>query len=194
MTRLYTRHGDDGTTGLYGGRRVDKHDPRVEAFGAVDEANCALGLAATAMIQQPALTELADILSPLQSLLFDLGADLCTPEDSPARRHIRPIRAYHVEAIERTIDAVCEHLPPLKAFILPGGCEAAARLHHARAVARRAERAVVALSRHEPLNPQVVIWLNRLSDLLFAMARRANQLAGVADVPWAADRLNTDEP
>lgn len=179
---LYTRTGDDGTTGLYGGGRTTKDAIRVEAFGTVDELNSALGLAATTCEQ----AELSRIIAVLQPRLFDLGADLCTPLDAHAPKEVR-ITPRHVEELENLIDEVAGKLEPLKTFVLPGGCELAARLHLARTVCRRAERLIVALAHNEPVGEGVVPYINRVSDLLFAMARRANQLAGVDDVPWTAE-------
>lgn len=179
--KLYTKQGDDGKTSLFGGQRVGKDSPRVESYGMVDELNAALGLASTASDQE----EISQVLAALQNQLFDLGAVLCTPPDT-SPKHIKPITAAHIMEIEQVIDRVCAPLPPLKNFILPGGCELAARLHLARCICRRAERAIVGLSHRERVAPEVVVWINRLSDLLFALARRANQLAGVEDVIWSA--------
>ncbi len=183
--KLYTRTGDDGSTGLYGGARTTKDALRVEAYGTVDELNSALGVAA--VVCQDA--QLADILTRLQSRLFDLGADLCTPNDAGKLPHEVRITPAHVTELEGLIDTVSGQLPPLKTFILPGGCELAARLHLARTVSRRAERCIVALAHAEPVGEGVVPYINRVSDLLFAMARRANQQAGVDDVPWVAQDI-----
>jgi cob(I)alamin adenosyltransferase len=177
--KLYTRTGDDGSTGLFGGKRVSKDAPRVDAYGTVDELNSALGLAAAAC----PFDELTQIIARLQPELFEIGSNLCTPAGSH-NKHIPPITPAHIEAMEKAIDAVCAPLPPMKHFVLPGGTELASRLHMARCICRRAERLIVALGRDEPLDPLVVTYMNRLSDLLFAMSRRANQLAGVEDVPW----------
>lgn len=177
--KLYTRGGDDGTTGLFGGRRVFKDDPRVETFGCVDELNSALGLARSACD----FDELSIILDQVQPELFEIGANLCTPHGT-VNRHIPPITPCHIERLENSIDEICAPLAPMRHFILPGGSELASRLHLARCVCRRAERVVVSLGKIEPLDALVVIYLNRLSDLLFAMARRANQLAGGEDVAW----------
>jgi len=181
--KLYTRTGDDGSTGLYGGQRTTKDALRVEAYGTVDEFNSALGMAGAACDDD----ELSAIIHRVQSRLFDLGADLCTPLDATKVRHQVRITPAHVTELEGLIDAVTAKLPPLRTFILPGGCELAARLHVARTIARRAERRIVALAHAEPVGEGVVPYVNRLSDLLFAMGRRANQLAGVDDVPWIAD-------
>jgi cob(I)alamin adenosyltransferase len=177
--KLYTRRGDDGGTDLSAGKRTTKTDPRIAAIGDADETNAAIGLAVCAC--QPG--ELKDTLLGLQRRLFDLGADLATPDPvDPAKpRRITPT---HIEQLELQIDAICADLPPMKHFVLPGGCELAARLHLARTVCRRAERACVALQGQDPEIGNTVIYLNRLSDLLFALARLANQQAGVDDVPW----------
>lgn len=180
--KLYTRTGDAGQTGLYGGDRVDKDAVRVEAYGTVDELNASLGLAVAACAD----ASLGRMLTDLQSRLFDLGADLCTPAEAKVSRQVR-IGARHIAELEQWIDAVCADLPPLKTFVLPGGTELAARLHLARTIARRAERRVVTLSRSEPVGEHVLAYLNRINDLLFALARQANHVAGVADVPWQAE-------
>ncbi|MDE2730637.1 MAG: cob(I)yrinic acid a,c-diamide adenosyltransferase [Bacteroidota bacterium] len=177
--KVYTRTGDDGSTGLFGAGRVAKDHARIEAIGAVDETNAALGAAHAAAADQPQLQQL---LYELQYALFDAGADLATPLKS--RTKTRRITIGHTSGLEKAIDDLNESLDPLKHFVLPGGCELAARLHWARVVCRRAERRVVTLSRHENLNQQVVIFLNRLSDTLFVLARRANLGANVPDTCW----------
>ena len=168
LNKIYTRTGDDGTTGLVDGTRRAKHDPRFEAVGAVDEANSVLGWT----IQ--ALDEAVDLVR-VQNDLFDLGADLATPgEDfAPSEMVLRIVPA-QVEWLEQKIDAANEGLEPLRSFILPGGSEAAARLHVARTAARRAERAMTALAAAEPVNPAALQYINRLSDYLFVLARAAN--------------------
>lgn len=174
LNRIYTRTGDAGTTGLADGSRIAKTDPRMIAIGEVDEANSALGLAIVALGDHP----LAATLMRVQNDLFDLGADLATPVgiDGALR-----IVASQVERLEGDIDALNEHLAPLTSFILPGGSAAAAALHLARAVTRRAERAAVAIA--DSANPQALAYLNRLSDLLFCAARAVNK-NGSADVLW----------
>ena len=168
LNRIYTRTGDDGTTGLVDGSRRAKHDPRFEAVGAVDEANSVLGWAMLA------LDETAD-LARVQNDLFDLGADLATPgEDFEPTDMVLRIVPDQVEWLEQRIDSVNERLEPLRSFILPGGSEAAARLHIARTAARRAERAMTALAAAEPVNPAALAYVNRLSDYLFVLARAAN--------------------
>jgi cob(I)alamin adenosyltransferase len=179
--KIYTRTGDDGTTGLFGNRRVPKDAPRVEAYGTLDEANALLGVALAA----GAPAELGAVLVDLQARLFDLGADLATPRgERPDPTYLTRIGPAHVAALEALIDRFEADLPPLANFILPGGTATAAHLHHARAVVRRGERALVALARAEDVGPEAVKFVNRLSDLLFVLARWANHAAGVADVPW----------
>jgi cob(I)alamin adenosyltransferase len=175
--KIYTRTGDDGTTGLYGGTRVTKHDPRVLAYGTVDEANCALGLART-LLREPDLDE---ALAEIQNALFDVGAELATPFDAPQREHISPIAASDVEWVEEVIDHFSNELEPLQSFILPGGDAAGAALHLARAVIRRAEREVTALGEQVEVSAELRSYLNRLSDLLFTLARVANMRAGVSE-------------
>ena len=177
LNRIYTRTGDDGTTGLVDGSRRAKHDPRFEAVGAVDEANSVLGWAVLAIDDAAALTR-------IQNDLFDLGADLATPGDdfAPSEMVLRIVPA-QADWIEARIDALNENLEPLRSFILPGGSEAAARAHIARAAVRRAERAIAALGEREPVNPAALAFVNRLSDYLFVLARAANA-AGEGDVLW----------
>lgn len=177
--RIYTRTGDSGETGLFGGERVPKDDLRVEAYGTVDETNAALGLAICAL---DASDSLAETLLQLQSELFVVGADLATPLPCEVPR----VTDAHVERLETLIDGFESELSPLTNFILPGGTAGASALHLARTIARRAERQVVALLRAEPetTNPATLRYLNRLADLLFVLARVANFRAGVADIPW----------
>jgi cob(I)alamin adenosyltransferase len=179
--KIYTKTGDDGTTGLFGDQRVPKDALRVEVYGTLDEANSILGLALAAGAPE----ELARVLLDLQSGLFDLGADLATPRgERPDPSYLRRIDDTHVERLERLIDRFEADLPPLANFILPGGTATAAHLHHARTVVRRAERALVTLGRAENTGPSARRFVNRLSDLLFVLARWANHAAGVSDVPW----------
>lgn len=176
--KLYTKRGDDGQTDLIGGIRVAKSHLRVAAYGCVDELNATLGLA-LALCENDAIRI---TLITAQGRLFDLGAQLATPDSKkPTAGRVKPD---HVTQIEHQIDAATENLPELRSFILPGGTDLAARLHLARTVCRRAEREAVALAEQEPVDPLVIVYLNRLADLLFALARQANHLAGVADVPW----------
>lgn len=179
--KLYTKTGDDGTTGLFGGERVLKSDARIEAYGTVDETNAAVGLAAAA-----ADGRIGEVLQSLQARLFDLGADLATPRGSKHEDKVRRINEADVTELEGLIDEFANQTPAITVFVLPGGTELAARLHVARTVARRAERTIVAFGASEDIGAEVVHWINRLSDLLFAMARFANHAAGVADVEWHA--------
>jgi cob(I)alamin adenosyltransferase len=179
LNRIYTRTGDDGTTGLVDGSRVPKHAARMEAIGAVDEANTALGFAVLALDGEAK----ADC-TRLQNDLFDLGADLATPGKDfvPSEMVLRIVPA-QAEWLERRIDALNEGLEPLRSFILPGGSEAAARVHLARAAVRRAERSITALAEVEPVNPAALAFVNRLSDYLFVLARAVNS-EGQGDVLW----------
>lgn len=182
-TRIYTRTGDSGETGLFGGQRVSKDDPRVEAYGTVDELNSLLGLARSWM----EWSDLADLLVQIQSDLFTLGADLATPEEADTTRGpvtVMRIAAERVEALESEIDRLEAELSPLTQFILPSGVPAAGYLHLARSVCRRAERRCVTLAHNAPFNPEILRYLNRLSDLLFVMARTVNRRRGVEDVTW----------
>lgn len=185
--KIYTKTGDTGETGLYGGSRVSKDDARVEAYGAVDELNCALGAARAALA--PDDSSLDALLGRVQSELFDLGAELATPPErmgTPLGARVPLASEARIAALEAEIDRVEESLAPLKTFILPGGTPAAAALHVARGVCRRAERRVVALARADTVRPEVLRYLNRLSDLLFVLARYANHSTGVPDVPWTS--------
>lgn len=176
--KIYTKTGDQGETGLFGGPRVRKDDPRIEAFGDIDELNAALGVARCESLEEP----LDRLLKAIQSELFDLGAQLASP--GPARPTAPHVTAAHIERLEQAIDEYDGKLPPLRAFILPGGVRAAALLHAARTICRRAERRVVTLSQQAEIADEAVIYLNRLSDLLFVLARAANQAAGQGDVLW----------
>ena len=186
LNKIYTRTGDDGSTGLVDGSRTAKHAARIEAIGAVDEANSALGLAICVL--DAGHDGVAD-LRRVQNDLFDLGADLATPKGAldgegfePGEMVLRIVDG-QVEWIERAIDTANETLEPLTSFILPGGSEAAARLHVARASVRKAERAMTALAELEPVNPAALHYINRLSDLLFVLGRTAND-HGKADITW----------
>ena len=182
---LYTGTGDDGSTGLFGGDRVGKDHPRVEAYGTVDEMNAWIGLAVAACDRdRPVHAQMLSILADVQTRLLDLGADLAAPMEQPQRAKVKPVTADHVKAAEGWIDEIDAGNEPLREFIVPGGTELAVRLHMARTVCRRAERRIVVLARIGDLNPQAIVYINRLSDLLFAMARRANTDAGVGDVLW----------
>jgi cob(I)alamin adenosyltransferase len=177
--RIYTRTGDDGSTGLLGPDRVSKHAPRVEAYGTVDELNAVLGRARATAPGHPLDPELARI----QAELFQCGAELATPDPAALARLTR-LADDAVSALESAIDRLEADLAPLTSFVLPGGAPLAAELHVARTVCRRAERRVVALAAVEPLEPRLVRYLNRLADLLFVMARWSNRHAGVEDVAW----------
>ncbi|HEU4411009.1 MAG TPA: cob(I)yrinic acid a,c-diamide adenosyltransferase [Polyangiaceae bacterium] len=178
--KIYTRTGDDGTTGLYGGDRVEKTDPRVEAYGTVDEANAAIGLARSARLSP----ELDAVLGRVQEDLFVLGAELACAPGKESKLRMRLLDGGDAGRLERAIDEAEAGLEPLKAFVLPGGSPAAAALHQARTVVRRAERRLLEAARVAPLRRELVVYLNRLSDLLFVFARRANHDALVPDVPW----------
>jgi cob(I)alamin adenosyltransferase len=180
LTRIYTRGGDKGKTSLGTGERVEKHSRRVSAYGAVDEANAAIGLA---RLHTAADAEADAMLARIQNDLFDLGADLCTPETTGETRERLRIVPAQVERLEREIDGMNAELAPLKSFILPGGTPAASYLHLARTVARRAERDMTALAQGENLNPEALRYINRVSDHLFVMARYLNDKGG-RDVLW----------
>jgi len=178
--RLYSRSGDQGDTSIIGAHRVPKDDARIHTIGDVDELNALLGIARA----EAPTPDMQAAIAELQSLLFVLGSDLARPypdTGQPASPRISPA---HVAGLEQSIDTYQARLPELTTFILPGGTRCAAYLHLARAVCRRAERSAVALSRRAALNPAVLPFLNRLSDLLFAMARLANSMASVPDIPW----------
>ncbi len=180
--KIYTRTGDDGTTGLFGGGRLPKHHIRIDAYGSVDEANSVLGMAVAYARAGADSSALCATLERLQEDLFVLGADLATPLD--ARASVPRVEPAHIAALETMIDRHDAELPALKTFILPGGGLAGATLHLARTVCRRAERLVVALAEHEDVNPHAAVYLNRLSDLLFVLARWANHRDGAGETPW----------
>jgi len=180
ITKVYTRTGDDGTTGLGTGGRVGKDSPRIEAYGTVDELNSQVGLALSCGVNDA----IAPALRAIQNDLFHLGSDLCIPEEEKERQPVPRIEERHVAALESLMDRLSEELAPLANFVLPGGAPAAAQLHVARTVCRRAERLVVALSRSEAVGPHTVEYLNRLSDALFVMARHENNRRGIPDVLW----------
>lgn len=183
LVRIYTKTGDGGDTGLMGGGRVSKDHARVHAYGEVDETNAAIGVARTT-----APTELEDaLLTAIQRDLFTIGGRLATPDPERlqnAQREKVAVPAERIAALERAIDAADAELPPLTHFVLPGGTAKAAAFHLARAVCRRAERAVVHLALVEEVPSEIVVYLNRLSDLLFTLARLANHRAGAPDVTW----------
>ena len=183
MAKLYTKTGDDGTTGLFDGSRVSKHDLRVCAYGDVDELNSQIGAAIALMTESGAVwVNMRERLASIQHELFVLGAELATPDagGGSVPRVTEPM----CRRLEGWIDEASAAVPALRVFVLPGGHRIAAQLHICRTVCRRAERGIVLLSGKTEISPQVVIYFNRLSDLLFAWAREANHIAGVGDVPW----------
>lgn len=177
LSKIYTRTGDDGSTGLGDGTRVAKDSARVTAYGTVDEANSAIGLLLAADVDEG----IRDLLTTVQHQLFDLGGELCIPGHAA-------IFDADIDALEQHLDRYNEDLPPLKDFILPGGGEAAARCHMARTIVRRAERETVTLSQHEAVRPEAVRYLNRLSDLLFVLARVLARGSGHGEVLWKHER------
>ncbi|NLG70154.1 MAG: cob(I)yrinic acid a,c-diamide adenosyltransferase [Firmicutes bacterium] len=183
--RLYTRGGATGETGLLGPRRGRKDHPRVDAYGAVDELNAHLGWARAECAAVPVLAGLVPVLQRIQRRLLDVGAELAVDPQQPAPPAVPMVGAADIAWLEAQIDVHDERLPALRTFVLPGGGRAGAALHTARTVARRAERRVVALSAVEPVRPEVLAFLNRLSDLLFVLARWANHVQGIGDIPWS---------
>jgi len=180
LTKIYTKTGDEGLTGLGGGRRVPKDSRRVETYGTVDELNSQIGVAlATGLCER-----LASELPHIQNELFDLGADLATPAESQARHPVPTVERRHIEQLEHLIDELNDVVGPLANFLLPGGSPGAAQLHVARTICRRAERAATGLARDETIGPTVLPYLNRLSDALFVMARYENLKKGIPDVLW----------
>lgn len=179
MTSIYTKTGDGGDTALFGGGRIGKEDVRVDAYGQVDELNAAIGVA-----RAEGLGEMDALANRIQDQLFTVGAILATPAGTKAAASLPPIQPEWAVEMEKAIDAFDREIAPLKTFILPAGTKAAAALHLARTVCRRAERRVVPLFRAGKVGDGVIVYLNRLSDLLFTMARVANHRAKVADVPW----------
>jgi len=179
--RIYTKTGDGGETSLFGGKRVWKDDLRIRAYGTVDEVNSLLGVAASEVKS----TSLVPVLRNLQNILFVIGADLATPDDDVSKPLSVPrLEENSVSSIEKLIDEFEAKLPELKNFILPGGLKGSAYLHAARTVCRRAEREIVTLSRTEKINRNIVVYLNRLSDLLFILARYENHANKVDDIIW----------
>lgn len=182
--KIYTKTGDRGETGLFGGARVSKAHLRVDAYGLTDELNSVLGLARS----EPLDKNTERLLAEVQSQLFNLGAELATSPDSKAALNIPLVSDVEIGALEQAIDQAESELPPLKTFVLPGGSRGAALLHLARTVCRRAERKLVRLAQSEPVRDEAVRYLNRLSDTLFVLARLENLRAGIADVPWISGR------
>lgn len=180
--KIYTKTGDDGRTALFGGGRVNKDDLRVSAYGDVDELNAVIGLARSTEM----MPRIDEVLAPVQRDLFAIGALLATPHPEEHKKQLEKARISdkRIAQLEQAIDDGEEELEPLKAFIMPGGTHKASALHVARTVCRRAERAVVRLRKSEEVPPIVVIYLNRLSDLLFVLARVANHRAGAGEVTW----------
>lgn len=183
ITRVYTRKGDKGSTSLGDGTRVPKHSARTSAYATIDEANAAIGLARLHAVGTP----LDDELARIQNDLFDVGADICFPENPDYKREPLRVTAAQVDYLEATIDRLRENQGRLDSFILPGGTPLAAHLHFARTVVRRAERGLTALMAEEPVNPEALRYLNRLSDLMFVAARHANN-DGADDVLWIAGK------
>jgi len=177
LSKIYTRTGDDGSTGLGDGSRVAKDSARVGAYGTVDEANCTIGMVLAVEVPD----DVRRLLTAVQHQLFDLGGELCIPGHAA-------INDEDIDRLEQQLDAFNADLPPLKEFILPGGGEASARCHVARTVVRRAEREAVALSRQEQVRPQAVRYLNRLSDLLFVLCRVLARASGHGEVVWNHER------
>ena len=182
LVKIYTRTGDAGDTGLFGGGRVPKDDPRVEAYGDVDELNAALGMARAVEL----MPRIDEVLVPVQRDLFAIGALLATPDRDRMAQHLQKARIdeHRIAQLEQSIDDAESELEPLRAFVLPGGTPKAAALHVARTVCRRAERRIVRLQHDVELPQLVVIYMNRLSDLLFSLARLANKRAGAGEVTW----------
>lgn len=178
--KIYTKTGDRGETGLFGGARVSKASLRVEAYGEVDELNSAIGWARL----QVSDSELDALLNQIQNDLFEVGAELGSTSERKEKSGMPLIEERQVETLEHAIDEYEKGPPPLESFVLPGGSEAAARFHLARCTCRRAERSIVALSTQESVRGEVLRYVNRLSDLLFTLARHANHAEGVPDIPW----------
>jgi cob(I)alamin adenosyltransferase len=176
--KIYTKTGDDGSTGLFGGSRVSKSDPRIECFGSIDELNAAIGWSAVG-----SRGDLLQSLRIIQNELFVIGSHLATPEGK-STASIPALDESAIGRLEMEIDAVTAKLPPLKEFILPGGCESSARLHLTRTICRRAERVLVSFSHDRPVAPMILTYLNRLSDWLFVQARLANHSAGEPEIAW----------
>jgi cob(I)alamin adenosyltransferase len=182
IMKIYTKKGDKGNTSLYGGKSIQKNSNRIEAYGTVDELNSVIGMVLTSELTEDGM----NILNEIQHQLFILGADLATLPEKKAK--IERIGSTHIQQLEQWIDKLDDKLPALTHFILPGGSAAGASLHMARTVCRRAERKVVALKQDDPVSDECVIYLNRLSDLLFVMARYENHESGVKETKWISRR------
>ncbi len=180
MTKIYTKTGDKGETGLFGGQRVPKYSKRIEAYGTVDELNAFIGLTITEIKSG----EVKILLEKIQNELFALGSNLATPEDKIEKLKIPEVKEDFIKDVEKAIDYFEEKLEPLKNFILPGGSKSAALLHICRTVCRRAERNVVELSSKEKINNNIIIFLNRISDLFFVLSRFENHISGIPDIKW----------
>jgi cob(I)alamin adenosyltransferase len=190
MAKIYTRVGDSGETALFGGGYVRKDDARVEAVGSVDELNAAIGVVRMEFLRSQVAAGFDDVLARIQHRLFDLGAELATPK--PEEHGTALLRDEYIAELERQIDRYDAGLEPLRAFILPGGVPAAAQLHLARGICRRAERRLVELAAAESLRGELLRYVNRLSDLLFVLARAANQVCGEPDIVWQQDVRSED--
>jgi len=187
INRVYTKTGDDGTTGLVGGDRAPKDSPRIEAYGTVDELNAAVGLVMNALARSPGRARLEPLLKRVQNELFNLGAELATPDET--RRARSPaVSERHVKRLEEELDELNDTLPELRSFVLPGGGEVSSFLHLARTICRRAERRVVTLRRSEPVGDHAVTYLNRLSDALFVFGRWAAAQDGAAEALWEPEK------
>lgn len=179
--KIYTKTGDNGETSLFGGKRVWKDNLRISAYGTIDELNAQIGLTITEIKS----LELIEILKSLQHELFTIGSDLATPSEKEIKNFSVPrINENYVLRLEKLIDEIDSQIPPLKNFILPGGSKGSANLHLARTICRRAEREIVALKKEENINPEIEKYINRLSDLLFVMARYENHYQNISDIAW----------
>ncbi len=179
--KIYTKGGDKGETGLFGGDRVSKNSFRIEAYGTIDELNSFIGLALTEIIDR----DVRSVLNRIQNILFTLGSDLATPDNEKNKKYEIPrISKSHFEEIEKEIDNFDGKLEELRNFILPGGCKSSALLQICRVVCRRAERKIVELNNDVKLNPDILILINRLSDLFFVLARYENKISGIEDIKW----------
>lgn len=198
MTKIYTKTGDDGVTGLFDGTRVRKNDLRVEAYGTIDELNAQIGVLIATILSRASTAKpadwktLGDRATRIQHQLFTLGAELATPGEKNRERMPRTTSA-DCTVLEGWIDEATAAVKPLRAFVLPGGDAVAAQLHVCRTVCRRAERAIIAADAAHPVSREIVVYVNRLSDLLFTWARLANEIAGVADVEWQKPGTSTSE-
>jgi cob(I)alamin adenosyltransferase len=190
MKKIYTRTGDDGTTALFGGNRVTKTHPRIEAYGTVDETNAHIGVVQSLLRDASGMARVSRILERIQDELFIVGADLATEDESQTT--VPRIESSHIDRLEEDIDMLNDDLPPLEHFVLPGGSRAAATLHLARTTCRRAERLTVAAAEQEPLTAETIRYLNRLSDLFFVAARWVNHSAEVEETQWTGQPADRD--